>query len=162
LAWQHHGLMVRHLACADCSRLAAREIRAIVGHHLFESAGDAGRQNALADPCHTLMLLGANTLPDAAKLKQQAPGLMAKHLGRTEPGARKILHQWVLDQADHLTKAFFERRPGSRSKRLLGDRFVNAYGRDWYQQCIGMMSKASVRAACRGDLIALEAGSHAV
>ena len=96
---------------------------------------------------------------------------MAKHLGLTRPGVAEILNRWVLSRADHLTTVYFERRPlfrarplarplarsRSRSKRLWGERFVGVHGRDWYQECLSMMSRWAVHAACRGDLSSLQA-----
>lgn len=156
VGWQHHGLVVRHLARADCRRLAALEVRQIVAHHLFGSAGRVGRHNALADPGQALQLLRASTLPPAAALRREAPRLEAEHLGNIEPEARKSLHRWVLRRADTLRRAFFEPRPGAGSTALWGSRFVSAHGRDWYQQCLAMMSKAAVRVACRGVFSAMD------
>ncbi len=159
LIWQHHGLVVRHLVRAGCMVRAARELRTLVGHHLFASAGEVGRYNALASPGHALRLLEENTLPDAATRRRQAPGLLATHLRLTRPGVGEILNRWVLSRADLLAKVYFERRPRSRarsrSRGLWGERFRGTHGRDWYQECLSMMSGSAVHAACRGDLISL-------
>lgn len=155
VGWQHHELVVRHLLSAGRPLLAALEIRQIVAHHLFGSASHHGRHNALAKPSETLDLLRKSVLPPAAAQRRQAPWLRAKHLRNLEPEPGEILHQWVLRRADALVRGFFEPRPGSRSGALWGQRFVSAFGRDWYQQCLGTMSKASVRNVCRGNFSAL-------
>jgi len=156
VGWQHHELVVRHLARAACPRRAALELQQIVTHHLFGSARRVGRHNALAEVRQTLGLLRASTLPTAGVLRQQAPRLGATHLECFEPEPREVLHQWVLRRADRLRRAFFEPKPGSPSLALWGQRFVSAPGQDWYQQCLAMMDKASVRAVCRGALSAFE------
>jgi len=156
VGWQHHELVIRHLAHADRYRLAALELREIVRHHLFGSARPVGRRSALADPRQTLRLLRANTLPPADAVARQAPRLGAMHLGNLEPRVGRAAHQWVLCRADTLRRAFFETRQGSRNMALWGMRFVSAPGRDWYQQCLAMMDKGSVRAACRGAFAALD------
>jgi hypothetical protein len=157
LIWQHHGLVVKHLARTGGAVRGAREIRTIIGHHLFGSAGEVGRYNALARPRHALGLLEENTLPDAATRKRQAPGFMARHLKLARPGVEEILNRWVLARASRVSKVYFERRPGSRSGRLWGDRFLSSGGRDWYQECLSRLSRSAVHAACRGDLISLAA-----
>jgi len=129
--------------------LVANGINRIAGHHLFASANQVGKHNALADVCDTAKLLNANTLPDAGKQTNQAVGLMKKHLGHMKPASRSILHQQVMAKASLMRKAFFEFKPGSTSKQLWGDRFVNAYGRDWYKQCLSMILVNSARNACR-------------
>ncbi len=157
LIWPHHGLVVRHLARGGGAVRGAREIRTLSAHHLFGSASEVGRYNALAHPRRALRLLEENTLPDAATRARQAPGFMEKHLRLTRPGVGEILNRWVLARAVRLSKVYFECRPGFRPPRLWGDRFVNVFGRDWYQECLSMMSRSAVHAACRGDLISLQA-----
>lgn len=127
----------------------AKGIARVIKHHLFASANQVGRHNALADPCDSCMLLNANTLPDAATQKRQAAALMKTYLGHMKPSSRAIMHQQVLAKANYLRKAFFEFKPGSKSKKLWGDRFVNAFGRDWYKQCLSMILVHSARNACR-------------
>ncbi len=155
VAWQEHARVVRYLARADCAREAAWELRRLVAHHLFASARRLGRRNALADPRRALKLLVRNTLPAAAVVQEQTAGLTKLHLGGFEPEARLILRHWVLRRADTLRRAFFEPRPDSDRAALWGERFVAAPGDDWFQQCLGTMSKGSVRAVCQGDLLAL-------
>lgn len=156
VGWRHHELVVRHLARAACPRLAALELRQIVAHHLFGTARRAGRRNALARVPQTLGLLRANALPTADGVTSQAPALEDRHLGRFEPRRREVLHQWVLRRASTLRRAFFEPKRGSQSNALWGERFVSAPGRDWYQQCLAMMSKGSVRAVCHKPLSEIE------
>lgn len=139
-------------------KLVEKGITRIAGHHLFASANSVGRHNALADPCDSAKLLNANTLPDVATQKRQAPALMKKHLGHMQPASRAILHQQVMAKARYLSKAFFEYKPGSSSKQLWGDRFVNANGRDWYKQCLNMILTHSARSACRSTFKML--GAH--
>ncbi len=129
--------------------MTAKGIVRVIKHHLFASANQVGRHNALADPCDSCKLLNANTLPDGATQKNQAAALMNTHLGHMKPASRAILHQQVLAKANYLRKAFFEFKPGSTSKKLWGDRIVNAHGRDWYKQCLSMMMVNSARNACR-------------
>jgi hypothetical protein len=89
-------------------------------------------------------------LPTTDGVTWQAPQLGDRHLGSLEPRTREVLHQWVLRRASTLRRAFFEPKPESRSSAYWGVRFVSAPGRDWYQQCLAMMSKGSVRAVCEG------------
>jgi len=127
----------------------AQGVAKVANHHLFESANHVGKHNALADFCDSGKLIDANTLPDTATQNKQAAALMKKHLGHMKPGSRAIMHRQVLAKANYLRKAFFEFKPGSQSKQLWGDRFVNAAGRDWYKQCLSMILTHSKRNACR-------------
>ncbi len=146
---RHRQTVAKHLATTQASPAAtAQDISKIMGHYLFAAANFVGKHNALADLCDTKALLKANTLPDAATLKKQASALMNKHLGHTKPRARKILHQQVMKTALTLQKNFFLYPKGSKSNKLLGDRFVNAYGSDWYKQSLSLILSNGSRNAC--------------
>ena len=138
--------------------MVARGIDRVARHHLFASANYVGKYNAIADLCDTNKLLNVNTLPDAATRKKQAASLMKKHLGHMKPASRHILHRQVLAKANLMQKAFFEFKPGSKSNLVWGDRFVNAYGQDWYKQCLSMILSHSARNACRSTFNML--GAH--
>lgn len=148
---KHRLTVAKHLETTAANPPAtARDLSKIMGHHLFAAANFVGKHNALADICDSKALLLASTLPDVATLKKQAIALMNKHLGHTKPRARKILHQQVIKTATALQKSFFLYQKGSKSNKLLGDRFVNAYGADWYKQSLSLILSNGSRNACLG------------
>lgn len=148
---KHRQTAATHLLTTQARPAAtAGDISKILDHHLFAAANFVGKHNALADLCDTKALLKANTLPDAVTLRKQASPLMSKHLGHTKPRARKILHQQVMKTATTLQKSFFLYPKGSKSNKLLGDRFVNSYGPDWYKQSLSLILSNGSRNACLG------------
>lgn len=156
VAWQEHVLVVRYLARARSAGFAAEQLAQLVAHHLFGTARRLGRKNALADPQRALRLLARSSLPAAGVVQVQWPDLAALHLRGFEAGPQRMLRRWVLRRAQLLRRGFFEPRPDSRRATLWGERFVVAPGEDWFQQCLSTLSKAAVRAVCRGDFRALD------
>ena len=81
-------------------------------------------------------------------MKRHAAGLQRKHLGHMKAASRQILHKQIMEKAEFLRRNFFSAVPGTKPVQVWGQRFMKAFGNDWYRMCLDMILRHGMRNAC--------------